>query len=25
LDGEFAGDLPATFSVLPLALRVIVP
>jgi diacylglycerol kinase (ATP) len=25
LDGEFAGELPVTFSVLPLALRVIVP
>jgi diacylglycerol kinase family enzyme len=25
LDGEYAGDLPVTFSVLPLALRVIVP
>jgi YegS/Rv2252/BmrU family lipid kinase len=25
LDGEFAGELPVTFSVLPLALRIIVP
>jgi diacylglycerol kinase (ATP) len=25
LDGEFVGELPVTFSVLPLALRVIVP
>ena len=25
LDGEFAGELPVTFTVLPLALRVIVP
>jgi diacylglycerol kinase (ATP) len=25
LDGEFAGELPVTFSVLPLALRVVVP
>jgi diacylglycerol kinase family enzyme len=25
LDGEYAGDLPVTFSVLPQALRVIVP
>jgi diacylglycerol kinase family enzyme len=25
LDGEFAGELPAIFSVLPLALRVVVP